>query len=222
MPRARPKRPGAMSDEDRQSSQDSLDESLPEAALRANLKSPSESRRGSFPASHRPTTPNRPRPPFKPNLPKKPKVSVGILDKKLSPQAQKIIQLSVEGQNKAQEILDLTGAREGDNLNELVDDFLKLSLRVKESLSTMTDSLSPQARFKFRRTVTDFESKYNDLDSVLHTVGRNLTAIDMERINKVAGGITNKHNVLLHADWLCLIPMGDSYWLMISSREKVF
>lgn len=193
LPRVRPKRPDAMSDDDRQSSQDSLDDSLPESAFRVNLKSPSEPRRGSFPASHRPTTPlkqtspSKPKPPSKPSLPKKP--NVGTLDKKLSPQAQKILKLTIEGQSKAQEIINLTGAREGDNLSDLVDDFLQLSLRVKESLSSMTDSLSPQARFKFRRTVSEFESKYHDLDSVLQTVARNFTAIDMERINKVVCGV---------------------------------
>ena len=109
---------------------------------------------------------DKPKPPSnKPSLPKKP--HVGTLDKKLSPQGQKILKLTVEGQSKAQEIIDLTGAREGENLSDFIDDFLQLSLRVKESLSSMTDSLSPQARFKFRRTVSEFESKYNDLDSVL-------------------------------------------------------
>lgn len=193
MPRARPKRPGAISDNESQSSQDSLDGSLPESAIRASLKSSSEPRRGSFPISQRPatplkqTSPTKPKPPAKPSLPKKPQI--GTQNKKLSPQAEKIVKLIEEGQSKSNDIINLTGAREGENLGELVDDFLKLSLRVKETLSTLTDSLSPQARFKFRRTVTDFDSKYNDLDSVLQTVGRNFTNIDMERINKVTCGV---------------------------------
>lgn len=90
---------------------------------------------------------------------------------------------------KVYTILDLSGAREGESLTELVHEFQELTLRVKESLSSLTDTLAPQARFKFRRTVTDFDSKYNDLDSVIQTVGRNLTSVDMERINKVAGGV---------------------------------
>jgi len=191
LPRVRPKQ--VMSDEDRQSSQDSLDGSLQESAFRAGLKSPTEPRRGSYPvprpnALSKQSSPTKPKPPAKPSLPKRPNVP-GALNKKLSPQAEKVVKLIEEGQTKANEIIHLTGAREDNNLTELVDDFLKLSLRVKESLSTLTDSLSPQARFKFRQTVTEYESKYNDLDSVIQTVGRNFTAIDMERINKVTCGV---------------------------------
>jgi hypothetical protein len=191
-----------MSDDDRQSSQDSLDEFVTENKFltKHNKTNQGEPRRGSFPAaaltSQRPTTPlrqtspNKPKLPAKPAIPKKPRFSGAQSDKKLSPQALKIVKLSEEGLGKARTILNLSGAREGDNLAALVDDFQELSLRVKESLSSLTDSLAPQARFQFRMTVTDFESKYNDLDSVVQAVGRSLTSVDMERINKAAGGVS--------------------------------
>lgn len=199
-PRARPRRPDVMSDEDRLSSQDSLDEYTTENKFISKLNSTNsgEPRRSSFPATatttHRPTpprqgSPNKPKPPAKPALPRKPGATTTQGNKKLSPQALKIIKLSEDGLGKVYTILDLSGAREGESLTELVHEFQELTLRVKESLSSLTDTLAPQARFKFRRTVTDFDSKYNDLDSVIQTVGRNLTSVDMERINKVAGGV---------------------------------
>lgn len=85
-------------------------------------------------------------------------------------------------------ILSLTDARVMDdshnNLLQAIDELKGISLEVLETSSSLTDSLEPQARFKVRRTVTDLEGKYSDMEGVVETVGPNPNAVDMERIGK--------------------------------------
>lgn len=132
----------------------------------------------------------KPKPPLKPNVPRRPKLTPPSLepDPSLSPQVNEILKLSNQGQAKVKEILSLTDARVMDdsqnNLLEVISDLQKISLEVLESSSSLTDSLGPQARFRVRRTVTDLESKYSDMEGVIQTVGPNPNAVDMERIGK--------------------------------------
>lgn len=141
---------------------------------------------------HRPSPGGpKPKPPAKPNIPRRPKITPPSFkpDPSLSPQVNEILQLSNQGQSKVKEILSLTDARIMDdsqnNLLDTISDLQKISREVLESSSSLTDSLGPQARFGVRRTVTDLESKYSDIEGVMQTVGPNLNAVDMERIGKV-------------------------------------
>ena len=134
---------------------------------------------------------SRPKPPLKPHVARRPKITPPSLepDPSLSPQVNEILQLSNQGQAKVNEILSLTNARVMDdsqnNLLEVIGELQKISLEVLESSSSLTDSLGPQARFRVRRTVTDLESKYSDIEGVMQTVGLTPNAVDMERIGKV-------------------------------------
>ncbi|KAJ7339515.1 hypothetical protein OS493_005914 [Desmophyllum pertusum] len=141
-------------------------------------------------------TPAKPKPPTKPNIARKPKITPPSSepDPSLSPQVNEILQLSHQGQTRVKEIISLTDARVMDdsqnNLLEVIDELKRISLEVLESSSSLTDSLGPQARFKVRRTVTDLESKYSDMQGVVETVGPNPNAVDMERIGKVVNSFS--------------------------------
>lgn len=139
----------------------------------------------------------KPRPPVKPVIPRKVPVtpSSDRNDVNLSPRAIEILQLSEKGQGRAQEILSLTDARSMDNsecnLLQLIDDFKKISFEVVESSSSLSDSLGPQGRFKVRRVVTNLESKYSEMASLVDTVGSHPTTVDMEMIGKAVAGLSN-------------------------------
>jgi len=141
-------------------------------------------------------TPARPKPPVKPNIARKPKITQPSSepDPNLPPKVNEILQLSHQGQTKVKEILSLTDARVMDdsqnNLLEVIDELKRISLEVLETSSSLTDSLGPQARFKVRRTVTDLENKYSDMQGVVETVGPNPNAVDMERIGKVVNSFS--------------------------------
>lgn len=134
---------------------------------------------------------SKPKPPIKPQVPRRPKITPPSFepDPRLSPQVNEILKLSNRGQTKVKEILSLTDARVIDNsqinLLEVVSELQKITSEVLESSSSLTDSLGPQARFTVRRTVTDLESKYSDMEGLMRTVGPNPNAVDMERIGKV-------------------------------------
>lgn len=143
------------------------------------------------PKSSRPKpAPSKPKPPVKPNIPRKPKItppSSGA-DSNLPPKVNELLQLSDQCQSRMRAILSLTDARVMDdshnNLLQAIDELKGISLEVLETSSSLTDSLEPQARFKVRRTVTDLEGKYSDMEGVVETVGPNPNAVDMERIGK--------------------------------------
>lgn len=141
-------------------------------------------------------TPTKPKPPLKPNIPRKPKITPPSSepDPHLPPKVNEILQLSYQGQMKVKEILSLTDARvmndSHNNLLQVIDELKRISLEVLETSSSLTDSLGPQARFKVRRTVTDLESKYSDMESVVETVGPNPNAVDMERIGKAVNSFS--------------------------------
>lgn len=141
-------------------------------------------------------TPTKPKPPVKPNIAKKPKVTPASSepDPSLPPRVNDILQLSHQGQTKVKEILSLTDARVMDdsqnNLLEVINELKRISLEVLETSSSLTDSLGPQARFKVRRTVTDLEGKYSDMEGVVETVGPNPNAVDMERIGKAVSSFS--------------------------------
>jgi len=141
-------------------------------------------------------TPARPKPPVKPNIARKPKTTQPSSepDPNLPPKVNEILQLSHQGQSKVKEILSLTDARVMDdsqnNLLEVIDELRRISLDVLETSSSLTDSLGPQARFRVRRTVTDLENKYSDMQGVVETVGPNPNAVDMERIGKVVNSFS--------------------------------
>lgn len=141
-------------------------------------------------------TPTKPKPPVKPNIVRKPKSTPASSepDPNLPPKVNEILQLSHQGQTKIKEILSLTDARVMDdsqnNLLEVIDELKRISLEVLETSSSLTDSLGPQARFKVRRTVTDLENKYSDMQGVVETVGVNPNAVDMERIGKVVNSFS--------------------------------
>ena len=140
--------------------------------------------------------PTKPKPPVKPNIARKPKITPPSSepDPNLPPQVNEILQLSHQGRTKVKEILTLTDARVMDdsqnNLLEIIDELKRISLEVLETSSSLTDSLGPQARFRVRRTVTDLENKYSDMQGVVETVGPNLNAVDMERIGKVVNSFS--------------------------------
>ena len=150
---------------------------------------------GTKPPCPRPT-PTKPKPPAKPNIARKPKITQPSSepDRNLPPQVNEILQLSHQGQTKVKEILSLTDARAMDdsqnNLLEVIDELKRISLEVLETSSSLTDSLGPQARFRVRRTVTDLENKYSDMQGVVETVGTNPNAVDMERIGKVVNSFS--------------------------------
>ena len=134
--------------------------------------------------------PSKPKPPVKPNIPRKPKItppSSGA-DSNLPPKVNELLHLSDQCQSRMKAILSLTDARVMDdshnNLLQAIDELKGISLEVLETSSSLTDSLEPQARFKVRRTVTDLEGKYSDMEGVVETVGPNPNAVDMERIGK--------------------------------------
>lgn len=133
---------------------------------------------------------SKPKPLAKPPVSRKPKITPPSLqpDPALSQEINVILQLSNQGQEKVKEILSLTDARVMDNSqNNLVDVFgelQKISLEVLESSSSLTDALGPQARFRVRRTVTDLESRYSDMEVVMQTVGPDANAVDLERLGK--------------------------------------
>ncbi|KAL9988309.1 hypothetical protein ACROYT_G002742 [Oculina patagonica] len=141
-------------------------------------------------------TPTKPKPPVKPNVARKPKITPPSSepDPSLPPKVNEILQLSHQGQTKVKEILSLTDARVVDdshnNLLEVIDELKKISLEVLETSSSLTDSLGPQARFRVRRTVTDLEGKYSDMEGVVETAGPNPNAVDMERIGKVVNSFS--------------------------------
>lgn len=141
-------------------------------------------------------TPTKPKPPLKPNIARKPKTTPPSSepDPNLPPQVNEILQLSHQGQTKVKEILSLTDARVMDdsqnNLLEVIDELKRISLEVLETSSSLTDSLGPQARFRVRRTVTDLENKYSDMQGVVETVGQNPNAVDMERIGKAVNSFS--------------------------------
>lgn len=141
-------------------------------------------------------TPTKPKPPVKPNIARKPKITPPSSepDPNLPLEVNEILQLSHQGQAKVKEILSLTGARVMDdsqnNLLEIIDELKRISLKVLETSSSLTDSLGPQARFNVRRTVTDLENKYSDMQGVVETVGPNPNAVDMERIGKVVNSFS--------------------------------
>ena len=152
---------------------------------------------GTKPTSPRPRpTPTRPKPPVKPSIARKPNITSTSSDPdpNLPPQVNKLLQLSHQGQTKVKEILSLTDARVMDdsqnNLLEVIDELKRISLEVLETSSSLTDSLGPQARFRVRRTVTDLENKYSDMQGVVETVGPNPNAVDMERIGKVVNSFS--------------------------------
>lgn len=140
--------------------------------------------------------PTKPKPPVKPNIARKPKITPPSSepDPNLPPKVNEILQLSHQGQTKVKEILSLTDARVMDdsqnNLLEIIDELKRISLEVLETSSSLTDSLGPQARFRVRRTVTDLENKYSDMQGVVETVGPNPNAVDMERIGKVVNSFS--------------------------------
>lgn len=143
------------------------------------------------PVGAKPALPgSKPKPLAKPPVSRKPKITPPSLqpDPSLSQEINVILQLSNQGQEKVKEILSLTDARVMDNSqNNLVDVFgelQKISLEVLESSSSLTDALGPQARFRVRRTVTDLESRYSDMEGVMQTVGPNANAVDLERLGK--------------------------------------
>lgn len=152
---------------------------------------------GTKPTSPAPRpTHTKPKPPVKPNIARKPKIAPPSSepDPNLPPQVNEILQLSHQGQTKVMEILSLTDARVMDdsqnNLLEVIDELKRISLEVLETSSSLTDSLGPQARFRVRRTVTDLENKYSDMQGVVETVGPNPNAVDMERIGKVVNSFS--------------------------------
>lgn len=141
-------------------------------------------------------TQTKPKPPVKPNIAKKPKTapSSSEPDPSLPPRVNEILQLSRQGQTKVKEILSLTDARvmndSQNNLLEVINELKRISLEVLDTSSSLTDSLGPQARFRVRRTVTDLESKYSDMEGVVETVGPNPNAVDMERIGKAVSSFS--------------------------------
>ena len=134
--------------------------------------------------------PSKPKPPVKPNIPRKPKITPPIsgADSNLPPKVNELLHLSDQCQSRMKAILSLTDARVMDdshnNLLQAIDELKGISLEVLETSSSLTDSLEPQARFKVRRTVTDLEGKYSDMEVVVETAGPNPNAVDMERIGK--------------------------------------
>ena len=171
------------------------------------LSGPKPSPAGPKPVVTRP----KPKPLAKPNLPRKPGVAPTSLESEvnLSPQASKIFTVSQQGLTKVREIISLTNARVMDDsqnsLFSIIKDLGKISLEVVESFSSLTDSLGPQARFRARRTVTDLESKYSDLDSLVQTVNQNPTAVEMELIGKAVNSLG------CALDSICIVLKTTSY-----------
>ena len=164
---------------------------IPDSATASQQKAPAPGAKPMSPGPRPVPLGSKPKPPLKPHVARRPKITPPSLepDSRLSPQVNQILQLSNRGQAKVNEILSLTDARVMDdsqnNLLEVISELQKISREVLESSSSLTDSLGPQARFRVRRTVTDLESKYSDMEGVMQTVGPNPNAVDMERIGKV-------------------------------------